>query len=420
MFTGVNMIKTKTVLAALMIFAISAANAQDYYQAEELDIFVLSSAKHEQRLAARQKMEGYSFSDFDKAYSSAKNDLQDKLGIQVGMDISYTMQRSSPNGKQTAIQGIYYPYLTWDMFKNTKIGSGQLNVNYNLVRYWGAEASSLQGRSNFAVPFNDYPSDEEIFSQFSYTHTLPGDLNWLSFTVGQFPLYNFDGTEYLDNQQTALMNYALSQNASSAYPSASLGGYLQAQNGQFSMAAGYQDATNIDGAQIHLKDAFDGKYTVFGSFSWTPTFDIGSGQYSFLYYHQPSVEKQPEKVDGWSFNMQQNMGDKWVVFGRINGSSGGAVPVKNSYAAGFSFLNPLERNPLDAITMGMAYNRLSPKGLDYPDYMRNSEMALELQWVWGIGKHITITPDLQIYPHAGLDGDRGVGTVVALRTTIML
>ena len=412
---------TKTMLAAVMAFACSAVSAQGFYMAEDVEEeLVLTPVKHEQRLASRKKVEKHPFTDAGQAYFDAKKELAEKTGLQIGMDISYTAQRSTPNGKQTSIQGIYYPYLTWNLFKNTAFGSGQLNVNYNLVRYWGASAATLADRSNFAVPINDYPANQEIFSQFSYTHTLPGEMDWLSVTVGQFPLYNFDGTEYLDNQQTGLMNYAMSQNASAAYTSASFGGYLQAQNDLISFAAGYQDATNVSGETIELKDAFSGKYTLFGSLSLTPEFDMGQGQYSFMYYYQPSVHEQPENVNGWSFNMQQNMGDKWVMFGRINGSSNGATAVRNSFVLGGAYLDPFERNLLDSIVAGIAYNRLSGKGLDYPTDRRNTEMAMEFQWNIGVGKFMTITPDLQLYPNPGLDEDGKMGLAVGLRTTIML
>lgn len=378
------------------------------------------SAKHEQRLASRRVVENHSFSDFGQDYLDAKKWITDKLGLQAGVDISYTAQRLAPGGKQTAIQGIYYPYVTWTLFQDKAWGSGVINFNYNLIRYWGQQASVLQSRGHLANAFNDYPSNMDLFSQLSYTHTLPGRWDWLSVTAGQFPIGNFDGTSYMDNQQTSLMNYALSQNASAAYPGASLGAYVQTQNSRWTFVAGYQDATNVTGAQIHGRTAFDGKYTGFGSIAWTPSFKWGDGQYSFLYYYQPSVPAQAENINGWSFNMQQFLGKDFAVFGRANGSTGGAVPVKNSYALGVSWLDPLGRNPQDVITLGAVYNRISAAAMEYPPYLRASETALELQWVWGIGKFVTVTPDLQIYPKAASNPDQGVTTVVGLRTTIML
>lgn len=408
----------KSALALACLLAVSLAGAQT---ASTMDSVKKSPAKHEQRQASRQEIENHSFSDFGQEYLNFKKDLSDKLDLQVGVDISYTAQRVSPNGKQTSVQGIYYPYLTWTPFSDTKIGSGAVNFNYNLIRYWGQQASTLQSRANLVTAFNDYSSNQEIFSQLTYTHTLPGDWKWLSVTVGQFPMYNFDGSNFVDNQQTALMNFAMSQNATSTYPSASLGAYVQAAPGDWTFVAGYQDATNVTGQRIKFKTAFDGDYTTFGSISWTPTIKgLGAAQYSVLVYHQPGVEAQPEKSTGWSVNASQDFGDKWTLFARANGASNGVTPIQNSYVLGTSYANPLERNPQDAITLGVAYNRISGKGLGYPPSYRDNETAIELQWVWGIGKFVTITPDLQLYPKAASDSDQGMATVVGLRTTIML
>ena len=380
----------------------------------------LTSAKHEQRVAHRRAAaEEESKCTLENMWADGKKALR-KIGLDVGVDISYLPQRVSPNGKQTAVQGVYYPYLTWNLFTDRALGSGQVNVNYTFVRYWGTQATLLQSRAGQAVAFNDYAANQEFFSQLSYTHTLPGKLDWLSFTVGQFPLYNFDGTNYLDNQQTALINFALSQNATSVYPTSSLGAYAQVQTKDWTFAGGYQDATNLTGQTIETDTAFDGKYTAFGYVSYAPQFKIGAGQYSVLYYYQPSVKAQPANVNGWSFNMQQNLGDRWVLFGRANGSNKNVSGVKNSYALGGGLLNPFARNANDAILLGVAYNRLSREGQGNPTFMRTAETAVELSWVWGIGKLITITPDVQLYPRAGLKQEKKFTTVVGIRTTVML
>ena len=108
------------------------------------------------------------------------------------------------------------------------------------------------------------------------------------------------------------------------------------------------------------------------------------------------------------------------MFGRANGSNNGVTGIKNSYALGGALLNPFHRNSQDAILLGIAYNRLSAEGQGYPLYMRSGETALELAWVWGLGKLITITPDLQIYPRAAFNDTKQFATVVGLRTTVQL
>lgn len=381
---------------------------EEYYSPE-----AKVSSKHERRLRENKARSGYG--DFLSSYSELKNRAENKLGLQFGFDVSFTAQRAAPNGKSTSIQAVYYPYASWDLFKSEHWGSGQINFNYSLTRYWGTEAQNLNDRVDVVSGINDTMVREDSFSQATYTHTMPGKLSWLSLTLGQYPLYNFDGTTYDSNAQTALINYALSQNASASYPTASLGAYLQAAlNEKITLSAGYQDATNISGSQIRFKDAFSGEYTAFASLSYADN----SAQYSAMAYYQPSVELQEGYSWGWSLNAERDLGKKWNVFGRANGSTNNIMPIKQSYVLGLSFLNPLERNPLDVITLGAAYNLLSEEALAAP-YVRSAETVLEAQWVWGITKYFTLTPDIQLYPRAGLNSEQEWVSVASLRTTFM-
>ncbi len=398
------------VTMALLFLAPALASAQN-----------TPAAKHERRLAKQTEMFEQMPETFGHDYLQIKKDLNDKVGLQYGVDISYTAQRGAPNGKQTSVQGYYYPYLTWNVFKDTAIGSGQINVNYNFIRYWGLDGTELQNRLGVVAGQNDYTSDYESFSQASYTHTLPGEMDWLSFTVGQFPLYNFDGPNYLDNQQTGLINFAMSQNASLTYASAGVGGYVQAAPGKWTFAGGYQDASNISGQTIRLRTAFGGEYTYFGYISYAPEIHgLGEGQYSFLYYYQPSVQDQPGISRGYSFNMSQNLSKKWVLSGRINWSDGHISTIKNSYVLAGTFVNPLERNANDAITLGVSYNRLDDLALGGPMFFRKYENAVELQWVWGIGTLLTITPDIQFYPKAAVGDGHKFVTVAGVRAAVLL
>ena len=211
-----------------------------YEEIMEDDISMIHlPARHERRLAQNETIRNH---DGCLAfYSDFKDFVQEKTGLRYGVDISYTAQRAAPSGKNTAVQGIYYPYAVWNIFKDTKFGSGQIDFNYNLVRYWGLEAGKLDSRVGVASAINDYPERQDVFSQLSYTHTMPGSLAWFSLTVGQFPLYNFDGTAYDSNQQTGLINYALSQNASASYPLAGLGAYVSAAlSEEITLSGGYQ------------------------------------------------------------------------------------------------------------------------------------------------------------------------------------
>ena len=355
----------------------------------------------------------------EKLWATGKNFLS-QHNLHLGMDISYLAQRATPAGKQTAWQGVYSPYASWHIFQDSPWGSGEFNISYTLARYWGVESTVLQSRTHTAVALNNYEDNQENFAQLSYTHTLPDTWDFLSATVGQYPIDNFDGTQYMDNQQTALIHNSLSQNASAVYPDSSFGAYVQAQTERFTAALGYQDGSNLTGAQVRLKDAFDGNYTTFAALIWTPSLPWGDGQYGFLYYYQPSVDKRPGSGHGWSINMQQNIFQDWSVFARVNGSTNGLCEVNQSFALGGALLDPFARNEQDAIILAIARNRLSRAGLDEPDFMHNAEIVLEAQWIIGLSKLMTISPDFQFIPRAGLDRGTHPVTIWGIRTTLML
>ena len=58
----------------------------------------------------------------------------------------------------------------------------------------------------------DYVHDKtNEFNELYYTFQFGGKWNWLTVGVGQFPIYNFDGTDYDANQQVNFLNEALAK-----------------------------------------------------------------------------------------------------------------------------------------------------------------------------------------------------------------
>ena len=371
--------------------------------------------QHQLRLQHRRYARGQAGGAWWRLYADGLKNIEKNLNILLGADVTYNLQRAAPGGKQTAVQGIYYPFIEWKVLPGGDWGEGVINANYTLVQYWGAEAASLQTRIGAAAGMNDGLNGSESFSQLTYTHTLPGRWDWLSLTVGQFSVGNFDSTSYLGNQQTSLMNASFAQNLSSVYPSAGLGVYGQADYAGWSFAAGYQDATNLSGRTIRFNQAFDGKYTLFAALNRTLK---NGGFYNVLYYHQPAVPGAPQSANGVSLSAQQPLGRQWVVFARGNYSSGNIAAVSRSFAAGGGLRDPLKRNEQDVVLFGAAFNRLNPAGWSAP-LAHKQEVVFELQWVWNLTPWISLTPDFQLYPKTAQKGRR-FATAAGLRTTIML
>lgn len=353
-------------------------------------------------------------------YQDWKNKVANDTGFSYSVDLSVLAQRGAPNGSGTSLQFQVFPNISWEIFNND-YGSGTINVNYTPTRYWNStDGQDITNRIEVLSPINDYTTKSNSFDTLSYTQQFANNWNWLSLTLGQFPLYNFDGSTYNSNQQINFVNYALSQNASSVYPTASLGAYLTFNiNPQWQITTGMQDANNVTGEAISSNDFGKGRYTSFASISYSPTLkDLGSGTYSILVYNQPNVSEQPLNSVGWSLNMEQSITEDVSVFARVNGVDKTLSQIQQSYVFGGVMNNPLKRNSLDQIGMAMAVNKSNKEVIGY-DNTRDFETVFETYWAWGIGNWMTITPDFQFYMRPALDASKDTAFATSIRTTFI-
>ena len=352
-------------------------------------------------------------------YSMFKYWLNKNYGFDYGIDVTLMPQRGAPSGEYNAFQTYIYPYLTWTTFKN-EYGTGQLNMAYTIVRYGNHDASDVASNMGVVSSINDYDDKTNEFNELYYTYQLGGDWDWLTLGLGQFPIYNWDGSNYNSNQQVNFINYALSQNPSSTYSIAGVGGFVTvAPNDEWSMTLGAQDASNVDGISVRVNDLNDGHFTSFGQVEWTPTNRFGDFQASVLLYNQPGVKEQPQTTNGWSVNLSQNLGEKFNVFARVNGVSGHMDTIDQSWSGGLVWLNPLERNALDQIGFAYALNKINEEAVGEP-LAHDTEHVLEAYWAVGFSKWMTITPDIQFYIHPALNQKSDYGTAVSLRLTLFL
>lgn len=353
-----------------------------------------------------------------KEYQNYKNYLNKQYGLDYSIDMSVLEQRTAPNGKSNAVQAYIYPSFSWQTFDN-QYGTGTLNFAYTIIRYGNHNANNLANNSGFVTSINDYPDNENEFNELYYTYQLGGKWNWLTLGIGQFPIYNFDGTQYDANQQVNFLNDSLAQNASQTYTQAGLGVYAQiTPNEEWSFAFGGQDGTNIDAPSIRVNDLSEEHYTTFGYVAYTPTIKgIGQSEISVLVYNQPNVKEQSETTNGWSLNLSQNIGEKLALFARVNETSGSIAEIRQSWVLGGVYNNPLNRNSLDQIGLAYAYNKLDEKAVGAP-LEHKAEQIVEAYWAWGIGDMLTITPDVQLYINPALNQKSDYGFATSLRATV--
>lgn len=351
-------------------------------------------------------------------YSRFKSKVAKDTGLSWTLTTSYLQQWGMPDGGWTAGQVLSTPGLDWQMFDSKTYGTGSLQVSYTYVQYpWRQTANAIGDSLGLITPINDYPGNgEDAFAQLSYTHALPG--NKLLLTLGQYPFYNFDGNQYLSDQQQNFNSYVLAQNGTSTYPIAGLGAYAQVNvTSTIQLAGGFQNATNIDGINLSSKGMTQDTLAWFGYAQWTPNFrKLGSAQYSFTYYDVPTVPAQPSST-GWSVNAVQNLNDTWAIFGRANGAWGYTTPIRASYALGGAMNNPLGRSATDQI--GLAFGYSDPAGSPVNPPGARSEKILELYWNWTLFGGLLLTPDVQYIQDPALNPDRNDAWVLSLRASLM-
>ena len=366
------------------------------------------------RAVARQSLYAEA-ADLYAEYSAFQTRTTKETGLSWAMDLSYLQQWGWTNGGSPAGQVLATPSIDWTLFQSSTIGTGSVQVAYILARYGtNQNAADMQGNLGLITPINDFT--DNIFAQFTYTQALPGDKVQVS--VGQYPFYNFDGNQYLGNQQQNFNNYVLAQNGSATYALAGLGAYVQVNaTSQLQFASGFQNASNISGATLSTQGFGDYGYAWFGYAQWTPAFKgLGSSQYSITYYQVPTVPAQSRST-GWSMNAVQNLSDTWALFGRANRAYDYVTPIRSSCALGAAMNNPLGHSPTDQIGLAFGYSTAAPPPAN-PSGARN-EKIIEAYWTWTVAKPFLLTPDAQYIRDPALDPSRDSAWVLSLRATFI-
>lgn len=357
-------------------------------------------------------------SDLYGEYSAFKARTAKDSGFSWSMDLSYTQQWSRQDGGSPAGQWLAMPSIDWLLFDSGAVGTGSVQLAYTAVRYGTRQsAANVQNKLGLLTPINDYPGRQNSFAQLTYTQTLPG--NTLSVSAGQYPFYNFDGNQYLANQQQNFNSYVLAQNGSATYAIAGLGAYVQINpTSTVQLAAGFQSANNITGSTLSTRKLGDDGYAWFGYAQWTPTFKgLGAAQYSLTWYEVPSVPAQSPSSRGWSANAVQNLSDTWAVFGRANRAYGYVTPIRASYALGAAMNNPLGRSATDQIGLAFGYSDAAPAPANLAG--TKNEQVVEAYWNWTFAKGLLLSPDVQYIRDPATGPSRDSAWTLSLRTMLM-
>ena len=410
-------------LTAAAVFTDSAAQTPPSQPADETGIEHVGKIHDKLRAAKRREELSIVLEEVDAVgarYTKAKRQIEAATGITYTLDESVISQWGSPDGGYGAVQALLTPAVQWKAFSDPAFGTGSFQFYYIATQYWsGQTGTSQQARLKLNSPANDYPFNDRTFSQASYTHSFPG--HRLAVTLGQYPIANFDGNAYANNQQINFIGYSLSQNGSQNYSQGSLGAYAQLNlTKEVTFAGGFQDANNVAANYIQPGTFGSGQYAWFLYGAWSPTIaGVGKGQYALNYYNLPSVQAQPRAGDGFSFSASQNFGEKWGAFLRANTASNSSWRIQSSVAGGGVLNDPFGRYPLDQIGLGLAWNKTNMSLFAPGTYVRQSETMMELYWATTFAGRLQVTADAQLYFQPALSRSDGMAAVFTLRVAAL-
>jgi hypothetical protein len=362
-------------------------------------------------------------------YLELKQTLSDQYGLDFSMPFSLFPQFASAGGGKPVWLVVYNPTLSWRPFTETDVGSGKIDIATGHQTYYSRTNTAAQAaRMGLITLPIDSTNDELSLDTLAYTQTLPGGLNWLSITAGQYNLFDFDPNQYAADSQINFINYAVAQDATQTFPSAGFGGYASANSpdGRFHLAGGSQSAGNLAGDSLRSS----GRYLNWGNFQWTPRVrGLGAGIYSVLAYKQPFIHGVSSHSTGISFSASQELTETWGAFFRFNTASGHDIDIRTSVAAGGVRNDPFGRSPTDRVGFAVGYDAtnshaigVEPNGAVEQETLfatpRSHEWVSEVFYNYTISKAVRLTPDAQVFWNPALAPSRGAEGVFTVRTTL--
>jgi hypothetical protein len=355
----------------------------------------------------------------DRQYDSwlaFKKDISDRYNFDFFIDFSFYGQFGTKG--HPVWSAVYYPGFSWRAFTDTAIGSGKIDFTAGFQNYFGHNNSQQAAELGLITFANDWTSDNFTWSTLTYTHTLPGSMNWLSFAVGSYNLFSFDPSLYAANAQTTFISYSFSQDATQTFPNAGFGGFVKAKpNDQFSFAGGVQDGTNLRGNSLTSFGYHTDRVLGWGNVQWTPKFEgLGDGTYSLLIYDQPAVPTLTSQSTGISLSASQELGDKWGVWARVNNATGTQATIRTSIDAGAIVNDPFTRNPNDQVGFALGWNKTNVATTG--PGVRGGEWVSEAYYRYQVFKAVSLTPDVQVFWNPALLPNSHPEAVFTLRTTM--
>lgn len=359
----------------------------------------------------------FRFPEFDRFFTpwfDWKRGLDEKYGLQLGLDYNALIQGSSdvlPDAEDRAASGAVRLFGRWTLVGRGSKNPGTLVFKVENRHLLGTDIPPSQ--LGFEAGYNGITG-----TLFSDAGTILVDLNWQqAFNGGRGGLIvgRYDPNDYMDvsghaNPWTTFSNLSILVNTSIALPDSSAGislGYWLGD--QFFLLGGANDANGV----IDEVEFFEGgaEFFTFLEAGWTPS----RGQrytnqvHVTLWHVDERVDAGVPESEGIALGANWAFDEKWMVFARA-GWSNGAAPLTNGTATA-GVIRRIHKRDL----LGLGTNWGDPSD----DALRD-QWSTELFYRFQFSQNLALTPSLQWLVDPALNPEEDQAWVLGLRARLTL
>lgn len=356
-----------------------------------------------------------------QSYDQWKADFIERTGFNYGIDYNalYYRASSSPTEEDESSSGVIRFYANWDLVGRNTPDKGSLVVKLEHRHAFTDVAPVDFGfELGYVGLLHSTFSDQGVHATNLYWKQLFDNKRILVF-AGFMDVTDYVDVHLLASPWTDFSNlvFATGSGTIGALPDGSLGvmagGWL---NDNLYLSAGIADA-NADPA--HLFEGFKSFFEDFETFKsvelgWTS----GRDQFFFNNVHltlwQVDARKEAQTPSGWGVAVSTSIThhENWMSFVRGGYSHDGNALLEGAVSLGAAHYLQSRKD-----VFGIAVNWGRPNHFDYPD--ARDQWTLESYYLFQLGKHLQVTPNLQVLLHPALSTERDSNVIVGVRARVV-
>ncbi len=353
-------------------------------------------------------------------YDQWKADFEKETGFHYGLDFNSLYYRASYSpGRKESSSGAIRFYTTWDLVGRNTPDKGSLVVKVeNRQRFASLAPVDFGGELGYIGLLHSTFSDQGFHATNLYWKQLLGNKRFLIF-AGFMDVTDYVDVHLLASPWTDFSNlvFATGSGTIGVLPDGAFGvmagGWI---NDNLYLSAGIADA-NADASRL-----FTGINNFFQKFETFKSVELGwAGGRQQLFFKnihvtlwQVDKRKEIQAPSGWgvALSASSTFGNNWMGFLRGGYSHNGNALLEGSVSVGAAHFVKSRQD-----VFGIALNWGRPNQFDYPG--AGDQWTMESYYLFQLGKHLQITPQIQLLLHPANTPGRNAIAVFGVRSRLV-